>query len=183
MFRDRTIVLAVTAGIAAYKSASVVRQLKNADAEVLVIMTVGATEFITPLTMETLSQNPVAVEMFDRENKWSLEHIALADRADILIIAPATANIIGKAAAGIADDLVSTTILTMMSSVSILMAPAMNNRMWGNPIVQNNIKTLEKIGVHFVGPVEGKLADGRIGIGRMAETEDILKAARKLIER
>jgi len=183
MFRDRTVVLAVTAGIAAYKSAEVVRQLKNADAEVMVIMTVGATEFITPLTMETLSQNPVAVEMFDKENKWSLEHIALADRADILIVAPATANIIGKAAAGIADDLVSTTVLTMMSTVNILMAPAMNNRMWENPIVQNNIKTLEKVGVHFIGPVEGKLADGRIGIGRMAETEDILKAARKLIER
>ena len=183
MFRDRTVVLAVTGGIAAYKSATLVRELKGSDAEVLVIMTRDAQEFITPLTFETLSQNPVAVEMFDRENKWSLEHVVLADSADILIVAPATANIIGKAASGIADDLVSTTVLTMMSSIPILMAPAMNNRMWENPIVQNNIKTLEKVGVHFIGPVEGKLADGRIGIGRMAETEDILKAARKLIER
>ena len=107
MFRDRTVVLAVTGGIAAYKSAALVRELRNADAEVFVIMTRAAKEFITPLTFETLSQKPVAIEMFDRENKWTLEHIALADRADLLIVAPATANIIGKAAAGIADDLVN----------------------------------------------------------------------------
>ncbi|HUT63797.1 MAG TPA: flavoprotein, partial [Anaerolineae bacterium] len=98
MFRDRTVVVAVTAGIAAYKSAILVRELKNVDAEVFVIMTEDATKFISPLTLETLSQNPVAVDMFDRNNKWSLEHIALADSADILIVAPATANIIGKAA-------------------------------------------------------------------------------------
>ena len=176
MFRDRTVVLAVTAGIAAYKSPMIVRELKkNADTEVLVIMTKEATEFITPLTLETLSQNPVAIEMFNRENKWSLEHIALADRADILIVAPATANIIGKAASGIADDLVSTTVLTMMSSIPVLMAPAMNSRMWENPIVQKNVKILKKSGVHFVGPVEGKLADGRVGIGRMADVKDILE--------
>jgi len=183
MFRDRTVVLAVTAGIAAYKSAILVRELKKASAEVLVIMTPSAAQFITPLTLETLSQNPVAVEMFDRENKWSLEHIALADRADILIVAPATANFIGKAASGIADDLVSTTVLTMMSSVPILLAPAMNNRMWENQIVQRNVQYLEKIGVRFVGPVEGKLADGRIGLGRMSEVGDILTEAKKTIQR
>ena len=183
MFRDRTIVLAVTGGIAAYKSAALVRELKNADAEVLVIMTKDSKEFISPLTFETLSQNPVAVEMFDRENKWGLEHIALADRADILIVAPATANIIGKANSGIADDLVSTTILTMMSSIPILMAPAMNNRMWDNPVVRKNVEKLKNIGVHFEGPCEGKLADGRIGMGRMAEIEDILKHAEKLLKR
>ena len=181
MFRDRTIVLAVTGGIAAYKSAALVRELKNADAEVLVIMTRGAKEFITPLTFETLSQNPVAVEMFDRENKWTLEHIALADRADLLIVAPATANIIGKAAAGIADDLVSTAILTMMSNIPTLMAPAMNNRMWENSIVRKNVETLKKAGVYFIGPCEGKLADSRIGIGRMSEVEDILKTAKNLL--
>ena len=183
MFRDRTIVLAVTGGIAAYKSATLVRELKRAYAEVLVIMTRDAKEFITPLTFETLSQNPVAVEMFDRENKWSLEHIALADRADILIVAPATANIIGKAASGIADDLVSTSVLTMMSSIPILMAPAMNNRMWENPIVKKNVETLKKSRVHFVGPCEGKLADGRVGMGRMADIADILKAAETLLKR
>ena len=183
MFRDRTVVVAVTAGIAAYKSAMVVRELKNSNAEVLVIMTKDATKLIAPLTLETLSQNLVAVDMFSRKNKWSLEHIALADNADILIVAPATANIIGKAASGIADDLVSTTFLTMMSSVPILMAPAMNTRMWENTIVQNNVRTLEKVGIHFVGPTKGKLADGRVGVGRMADIEDILDVAYKLIQR
>lgn len=180
MLKDKTVVLAVTAGIAAYKSAVIVRELKAMDAEVLVIMTKGATEFITPLTLETLSCNPVAVDMF-RKNQWSLEHIALADCADILIVAPATANIIGKAACGIADDLVSTTILTMMTTVPLLMAPAMNNRMWDNPIVQRNIKTLKELGVHFADPGEGRLADGRIGVGRMAETGDILDAVKTII--
>ena len=183
MFRDRTVVVAVTAGIAAYKSAILIRELKAASAEVLVIMTEGATQFISPLTIETLSQNPVAVNMFDRENKWDLEHIALADRADIFIIAPATANIIGKSANGIADDLVSTTILTMMTTVPILMAPSMNDRMWENPFVQENVKRLEKAGVHFVGPEMGKLADGRMGLGRMAEIDGILKTAHKLIRK
>ena len=183
MLREKTVVLAVTAGIAAYKSANIVRELRNALAEVLVIMTKRATEFITPLTLETLSNNPVAVDMFDRENEWSLEHIALADRADIIIVAPATANIIGKAAAGIADDLVSTTILTMLSTVPVLMAPAMNNRMWENPFVRRNVEFLKEAGVKFVGPAEGKLADGRVGIGRMAEIEDILAAANKIIQK
>jgi len=182
MFKGRTVVLAVTGGIAAYKSAALVRELRNADAEVFVIMTRGAKEFMTPLTFETLSQKPVAVEMFNRENKWTLEHIALADRADLLIVAPATANIIGKASAGIADDLVSTTILTMISNIPVLMAPAMNNRMWGNPIVRKNVEALRKTGICFVGPCEGKLADGRIGMGRMAEIEDILNNAKDLLK-
>jgi len=107
---------------------------------------------------------------------------APVDRADILIVAPATANIIGKAAAGIADDLVSTTVLTMMSIVPVLMAPAMNNRMWDNPFVQRNVKSLGEAGVNFVGPTEGKLADGRVGMGRMAEVEDILDAAQKILQ-
>ncbi|MBT4485029.1 MAG: hypothetical protein HOC71_15295 [Candidatus Latescibacteria bacterium] len=183
MFTDRTAVLAVTAGIAAYKSPIIVRELKKANAEVLVIMTERATEFITPLTLETLSQNPVAIGLFDRGNTWSLEHVALADRADILIVAPATANIIGKAAAGIADDLVSTTILTMMSSVPILIAPAMNNRMWENPVVRNNVATLKKTGVHFTGPVEGTLADGRAGMGRMADVNEILSMVEKILSK
>jgi phosphopantothenoylcysteine synthetase/decarboxylase len=181
MFIDRTVVLAVSGGIAAYKSAMIVRELKCEHAEILVIMTEEATEFVTPLTFETLSQNPVAVKTFDRENKWSLEHIALADRADLLIVAPATANIISKAACGIADDLVSTTAVTMLSTVPILMAPAMNSRMWENPIIQNNIEILKKEGVHFIGPEEGKLADGRIGIGRMADVPKIIEAVKKIL--
>lgn len=173
----------MTGGIAAYKSAIIVRELKAEGAEVLVIMTGEAAEFITPLTLETLSQNPVASGMFDRGNRWGLEHIALADRADLLIVAPATANIIGKAAHGIADDLVSTTILTMMTTVPLLMAPAMNTRMWENPMVRENVERLRKAGVRFVGPGEGRLADGRTGVGRMAEAEDILKAAEEMIRK
>ncbi len=174
MLTGKTIVLAVTGGIAAYKSALIVRELKKRGAGVFVIMTRAAGEFITPLTLETLSRNPVAIETFDRTNRWDMEHIALADKANLLLVAPATANIIGKAAAGVADDLASTVILTMLSSAPMLMAPAMNNRMWENPIVQKNVNTLKECGVQFVGPVEGKLADGRIGMGRMADVEVIV---------
>jgi len=174
MLTGKTIVLAVTGGIAAYKSALIVRELKKRGAEVFVIMTRAAGEFITPLTLETLSRNPVAIETFDRTNRWDMEHIALADKTNLLLVAPATANIIGKAAAGVADDLASTVILTMLSSTPMLMAPAMNNRMWENPIVQKNVNTLKECGVLFVGPVEGKLADGRIGMGRMADVEVIV---------
>jgi phosphopantothenoylcysteine synthetase/decarboxylase len=183
MLSDTTVVLAVTGGIAAYKSAILVRELKARNAEVFVIMTRAATEFITPLTLETLSRNPVSTETFDRGNHWDMEHIALADRASLLLVAPATANIIGKAAAGIADDLASTAILTMLTTVPILMAPAMNSRMWDNPVVRKNIETLQGYGVRFVGPVEGKLADGRTGMGRMAETEEILRAAAEMIRK
>jgi phosphopantothenoylcysteine decarboxylase/phosphopantothenate--cysteine ligase len=180
MLTGKTIVLAVTGGIAAYKSAILVRELKARGAEVFVIMTRAATEFITPLTLETLSRNPVSSETFDRGNHWDMEHIALADRASLLLVAPATANIIGKAAAGIADDLVSTSLLTMLTTVPVLMAPAMNSRMWENPIVRKNMETLKTHGVRFVGPVEGKLADGRTGMGRMAGVEEILTAVTEI---
>lgn len=181
MLTGKTVVLGVTGGIAAYKSALIVRELKARDAGVFVVMTRAATEFITPLTLETLSRNPVAVETFDRGNHWDMEHIALADRADLLLVAPATANIIGKAAAGIADDLVSTAILTMLTTVPVLMAPAMNTRMWENPILQRNIAALGELGVHFTGPSEGKLADGRTGMGRMSDIAAIIRAADELI--
>lgn len=181
MFRGKTVVIAVTGGIGAFKSAQLVREFRAAGAATFVIMTPNATEFITPLTLETLSGNPVAIDMFDPKNKWDMEHIALADRADLLIVAPATGNIIGKAAGGIADCLVSTTIMTVMSCVPILMAPAMNNRMWENPMVQRNVAILRDAGVMFAGPVEGKLADGRSGMGRLADISDILTAAEPLL--
>ncbi len=182
MLTGKTIVLAVTGGIAAYKSAILVREFRARNAEVFVIMTRSATEFITPLTLQTLSRNPVSVETFDKANHWDMEHIALADRADLLLVVPATANIIGKAAAGIADDLVSTAILTMLTTVPVLMAPAMNSRMWDNPILQRNIVTLREHGVRFIGPVEGKLADGRPGMGRMADLGEIIGAAEPLVK-
>lgn len=157
------------------------RELKARGADVFIIMTERATHFVGQLTFETLSNNPVAVDMFDANRQWYMEHIALADRADLLIVAPATVDCIGKAACGIADDLVSTTIVTMLSSVPILMAPAMNTRMWENSIVQRNVDTLRDAGVAFVGPVEGKLAEDRIGMGRMAEVDSIVSAAEKIL--
>lgn len=179
--KDRTVVLAVTGGIAAYKSATLVRELRRAQAAVFVIMTEHATEFITPLTMETLSQNPVSVGMFEEVKNWDMEHIALADRADLLLVAPATANIISKAACGIADDLVSTSILTMMTGTPVLMAPAMNTRMWVNPIIKNHVETLKQNGVQFVGPVDGALAEGTSGMGRMADEQAIIEAVRGIL--
>ena len=181
MFRDKTVVVAVTGGIAAFKSAMLVRELRARGACTFVIMTSNATEFMTPLTLETLSGNPVAIDMFDPKNKWDMEHIALADQADLLIVAPATGNMIGKAANGIADCLVSTTIMTVMSNIPILMAPAMNTRMWENPIVQRNVAVLREAGVVFAGPVEGKLAEDRVGMGRLADIEYILKTAGPLL--
>jgi phosphopantothenoylcysteine synthetase/decarboxylase len=181
--RDKTIVLAVSGGIAAYKSAYLVREFIGAGADVHVVMTEHACRFVTPLTFQTLSRNQVAVDQFAGENQWDMEHIALADRADLLVVAPATANIIGKAAAAIADDLVSTAIVTMLGSVPIIMAPAMNSRMWKNPLVQHNVATLETAGVQFVGPIEGPLAEGRSGVGRMAEVPEIVRAAAALLAR
>lgn len=181
MFRDKTVVIAVTGGIGAFKSAQLVRELRAEGAVTFVIMTPNATEFITPLTLETLSGNPVAIDMFDPKNKWDMEHIALADHADLLIVAPTTGNMIGKAANGIADCLVSTTIMTVMSNVPIVMAPAMNTRMWENPIVQRNVTILREAGVVFAGPVEGKLAEGRVGMGRLADIDFILSTAGPLL--
>ena len=151
----KTVVLAVTGGIAAYKSATLVRDMRRAGADVYVIMTEHATRFVTPLTFETLSRHKVATDSFDGVNQWDMEHIALADCADLLLVAPATANIISKAACGIADDLVSTSIVTMLADVPVLMAPAMNSRMWANPIIQRHVTALGEVGVSFVGPVEG----------------------------
>lgn len=181
MFKGKTVVLAVTGGIAAYKSATLVRELRRSQAEVFVIMTEHAAEFITPLTLRTLSKNPVAIGMFDEINTWEMEHIALADKADLLLVAPATANIISKAACGIADDLVSTAILTMMTGTPMVMAPAMNTRMWENPIIRNHVAALKKLGITFAGPVEGELAEGCSGMGRMADEKDIIEAVRKIL--
>ena len=182
MVRDKTVVVAVSGGIASYKSAGLVREFTGAGAEVLVIMTDNACRFITPLTFETLSRNPVAVDQFAPGKRWDMEHIELADRADIFVVAPATANIIGKAAVGIADDLVSTAIVTMLTETPVLMAPSMNSRMWENPIVRKNVEILTGAGVRFVGPDAGRLADGRSGVGRMSAVGDIVEAAAALLK-
>ena len=170
----REIVLGVTGGIAAYKSAEVVSRLRKLGANVHVIMTKNATQFITPLTMETMSNNPVVWDTFERPATWEVEHIALAKRAEVFVIAPATANIMAKMACGIADDMLSTTVLA--TKAPVLLAPAMNVGMWTAQVTQENAATLKKRGVHFVGPDAGFQACGDVGSGRMSEPADIVEA-------
>lgn len=170
----REIVLGVTGGIAAYKSAEIVSRLRKLGANVHVIMTKNATQFITPLTMETMSNNPVVVDTFDRPATWEVEHIALAKRAEVFVIAPATANIMAKMACGIADDMLSTTVLA--TKAPVLLAPAMNVGMWTAQVTRENAATLKKRGVQFVGPDAGFQACGDIGSGRMSEPVDIVEA-------
>jgi phosphopantothenoylcysteine decarboxylase/phosphopantothenate--cysteine ligase len=173
MLHDKTIVLGVTGGIAAYKAAELTRLYVKAGADVHVIMTRGAQEFITPLTLQTLSSNPVHTEMFNLLSEREVGHISLADRADVFVVAPATANLVGKVAGGIADDLLTTTI--MANKAPVLLAPAMNVNMWENPIYQRNQADLEQLGYHFVQPVEGFLACGWEGKGKLADPAEIFE--------
>lgn len=181
MLQNRNIVLGITGGIAAYKACDIVSGLKKLNADVHVVMTQAATEFITPLTLQSISQNKVTVEMFERSENWEIEHISLAKKADLLVIAPATANIIGKIANGIADDMLSTT--AMATKAPILIAPAMNTNMYANPIVQANIERLKSIGVRFIAPETGRLACGDIGEGKLASVETIVGEIAKLLTR
>ena len=177
MFKDLNIVIGITGGIAAYKACDIVSRLTSEGANVDVIMTNNACEFVTPLALETLSKNKVVTDMFDRPEYVDVKHISLAQKADLFLIVPATANIIGKVANGIADDMLSTTIMATHSKV--VFAPAMNNWMYENPIVQNNIKTLKKYGYEFIEPAIGKLACGYSGKGKLPSCEEIIE---KLIE-
>ncbi len=170
----RKIVLGVTGGIAAYKSAVLVSRLRHLGAEVHVIMTKNATEFVSPLTFQTLSSNQVVTDTFQAPEYWNVEHVALAKLADIFVIAPATANILAKMTAGIADDMLSTTVLA--TKAPILAAPAMNTGMWTADATQANVTILKERGVHFVGPDSGMLACGDEGAGRMSEPETIVGA-------
>lgn len=171
----RKVVLGVTGGIGAYKAAELARSFIREGAQVSVVMTQSATKFITPLTMETLTLNPVGLEMFSLTDERSIGHIERARWADLCVIAPATANYIGKSANGIADDLLTTISLAMTCPVVI--APAMNTRMWNHPAVQENLATLVSRNVRVVQPGEGELACGEEGAGRLAEIPDILEAA------
>ena len=170
----REIVLGVTGGIAAYKSAELVSRLRHLGAKVHVIMTRNATEFVSPLTFQTLSANQVVTDTFQAPEYWNVEHVALAKLAEVFVIAPATANIMAKMAAGIADDMLSTTVLA--TKAPILLAPAMNTGMWTAPATQDNVKLLKERGVHFIGPDSGILACGDEGAGRMSEPEEIAEA-------
>ena len=172
---DKRLLVGITGGIAAYKAASLVRKLVNRGAKVRVMMTRAACKFIQPLTFEVLSENEVYTDLFPQTRTYSVLHVSLAQWADLLLVAPATANIIGKIAAGIADDLVTTVV--MACSAPKLLAPAMNNHMWENPIVSANVEKLRSLGYGFVGPGEGLLACGESGRGRMAEPDEIVQAA------
>ena len=179
MFKDKNIVVGVTGGIAAYKSAELVSRLRKKGAQVYCVMTRSAQEFITPLTLRTLSQNPVFTEMFAEPRLWNVEHIGLADRADLFMVVPATANLLGKVCHGIADDLLTTAV--MATRAPVLIAPAMNVHMYENPVTQANIKRLKELGYFFVEPECGDLACGYEGRGRLADLAVIMERAEELL--
>ena len=176
---NKTVVLGVTGGIAVYKACDLVSSLRKLGIEVHVIMTKSASEFVTPMTFQTMSQNFVTLDMFEEPKTWDVEHIALAKKADVFVVAPATANIIGKMANGIADDMLSTTL--MATRAPILVAPAMNTNMYSHPLTQENINKLERLGYKFVEPASGRLACGDEGKGKLAPVEEILKEILKLL--
>lgn len=179
MLKERNIVLGVTGGIATYKAAELVRELVRAGAKVQVVMTRSAQAFVTPLTFQTLSGNPVITELFSLVEESEIGHISLADKAEVLVIAPATANIIGKIAGGIADDMLTT--IVMATKAPILVAPAMNVHMWESASCQENIQKLRSRGFHFIDPESGELACGYEGKGRLAEVSAIVEEIRALL--
>ena len=173
MLKGKTVLLAVTGSIAAYKIAYLASSLKKLDADVHVLMTENATNFINPITFETLTGNKCLVDTFDRNFEFSVEHVSLAKKADVVMIAPASANVIGKIAHGIADDMLTTTV--MACRCRKIVAPAMNTNMYENPIVQDNLKILKKYGYEVIAPAEGYLACGDTGAGKMPEPQLLLE--------
>lgn len=172
MLSNKTIIVGVTGGIAAYKACDVVSKLKKLNANIHVIMTASACEFVKPMTFQTLSNNFVINDMFKEPKTWEVEHIELAKKADAFLIVPATANFIGKLAAGIADDMLTTTV--MATRAPVIIVPAMNTNMYTNRIVQANMDKLEDLGYRFIDPASGRLACGDIGAGKLADVDDIL---------
>ena len=172
MLSNKTIIVGVTGGIAAYKACDVVSKLKKLNANIHVIMTESACEFVQPMTFQTLSNNFVINDMFKEPKTWEVEHIELAKKADAFLIVPATANFIGKMAAGIADDMLTTTV--MATRAPVIIAPAMNTNMYTNRIVQANMDKLGDLGYRFIDPASGRLACGDIGAGKLADVDDIL---------
>lgn len=179
MLSGKHVVLGVTGGIAAYKACEVVSRLRKMHAEVDVIMTENATRLVQPLTFETLSNRPVCVDTFSRVESWDVKHISLAQKADLMVVAPATANIMAKLAHGIADDMLSTTLLA--TKAPILLAPAMNTGMWTAEATQQNLQTLLNRGIKTVGPGSGFLACGDTGSGRMSEPVEIVEAIQAIL--
>ncbi|MCI5727453.1 MAG: bifunctional phosphopantothenoylcysteine decarboxylase/phosphopantothenate--cysteine ligase CoaBC [Clostridium sp.] len=177
----KCVVLGVTGGIACYKALDVASMLRKKDVEVNVIMTKSATEFVTPLTFQSISQNRVVCDMFEEPKAWEIQHISLAKKADVLLVAPATANIIGKVANGIADDMLSTTI--MATKAKVIFAPAMNTNMYENKIVQENIQKLKSLGYEFIEPASGRLACGDSGKGKLEKPEIIVDVVMCALEK
>lgn len=178
--KSRNIILGVTASIAIYKACEIIRKLLKANLGLSVVMTNNATRLISPRVFSSLIGGRVYYDEFASPANWELEHISLAKSADLVLIAPATANIIGKVANGIADDLLTTTVIACRAPV--LIAPAMNENMYKNKIVQANIQKLKKLGFKFIGPTRGELACGDVGIGRLAEVEAIIKEVKRSLK-
>ncbi|MCI1943852.1 bifunctional phosphopantothenoylcysteine decarboxylase/phosphopantothenate--cysteine ligase CoaBC [Clostridium luticellarii] len=175
----KTVVVGVTGGIAAYKALDVVSRLKKKGFEINVVMTRSATEFVTPLSFQTISQNLVNVDMFQEPKAWEIQHISLAKKADLVAVVPATANLIGKISNGIADDLLTTTI--MATKAPVIFAPAMNTNMYKNPIVQDNVNKLMKFGYEFIKPASGRLACGDSGEGKLEDTGFIAQVIESML--
>ena len=172
MLKGKTVILGITGSIAAYKMANVASMLKKLHCNVEVIMTKNAVNFINPITFETLTGNKCLVDTFDRNFQFQVEHVSIAKKADVVMIAPASANVIGKLAHGIADDMLTTTVMACAECKKIL-APAMNTRMYENPVVQDNLKLLEHYGYEVIQPASGYLACGDTGAGKMPEPETL----------
>lgn len=181
MEKKTTILVGVTGSIAAYKAADLVSKLVKAGHTTHVVMTREATELVAPLTFATLSRNPVTLNLFEDPAEWKPQHVSLADDADLLVIAPATANIIAKLALGLADDALSS--IALASQAPLLVAPAMNGKMWQHPATQQNVATLRKRGAQFIGPEAGLLACGYEGLGRLWNVDGIVAEIERLVKR
>ena len=175
----KQIIIGVTGSVAAYRACDIISKLRQLGHNVTVVMTKEAKEFVTPLLLSHISSNEVYSDMFELPKVYNPTHISLAEKADLVIIAPATANVIAKLANGICDDLL--TCVAISTKADILIAPAMNNNMYMHKATQENIKRLKSFGYKFVGPIKGRLACGTVGIGHIADTQDIIKQAQKLL--
>ena len=183
MLDNLNILLGVTGGVAAFKTVDLASKLTARGARVSTVMTEAACRLVGPKSFEAVTRSPVYTTMWNTHEEYEISHIALVDSADIVIVAPATANIIGKIANGICDDLLSTVLCASwprIESGAALLAPAMNDKMWANPVVQNNVKTIKELGFRLIGPTEGRLACGTEGLGRMSEPQDIIEAIERI---
>ncbi len=177
---NKTVILGITGSIAAYRACDIISLLRKEGFDIQVLLTKEAKEFVSILTLQTLSQNKVVTEMFELPDKWNPVHTSLAAKADLVLIAPATANIIAKLAGGICDDILTCTIFA--TEAPVLIAPAMNDKMYEHPVTKENIAKLKKIGYHFIGPIKGRLACGCEALGHISGSEEIAAEAKRLVK-